>query len=151
MDIERRQPLNSSTEPDRTSGELRKVLDWLGEAGDARASAEYSPAVDVIERADAIEIVADVPGVPRDAIRVVFTNHSIVIAGRKLPSGCEHREAAFHFAERRFGLFARVIRLASAVEPTKARASLRGGELHVTLPRIDERRGRGIPIAIEAV
>ena len=148
MDFDRRQS-DGSAEGDLTSGELRKILDWLGESGDARASAAYSPAVDVVERPDAIEIVADLPGVAHDAIRVVFTNHSVVIAGRKLPPGCEQREAAFHFAERRFGLFARVIRLTTAVDAVNARASLRGGELHVLLPRIDERRGRGIPIAID--
>ena len=139
------------TGADRTSGELKKILAWLDESGAATPSAECSPAVDVLERPDAIEIVADVPGVPRDAIRVVFTNHSVVIAGRKIPPGCDQRDAAFHFAERRFGLFARVIPIAGAVDATKARASLRGGELHVSLPRIDERRGPGIPIAIETV
>jgi HSP20 family protein len=150
MYIERRES-GSSTDADRTSGELREILAWLGESGVSAVSAEYSPAIDVIERADAIEIVADVPGVPHDAIRLVFANHSVVIAGRKLPTGCEQREAAFHFAERRFGLFARVIALTTPVDATRARASLRGGELHVSLPRIDERRGRGIPIAIDAV
>jgi HSP20 family protein len=149
MDFDRRQPGGSSSE-ERSSDELRDILAWLGESSDAPASAEYTPAVDVIERGDAIEIVADVPGVRRDAIRVVFTNHSVVIAGRKVPPGCEQREAAFHVAERRFGLFARVIRLTIAVDATRARASLRSGELHVSLPRIDDRRGRGIPIAIDA-
>lgn len=150
MEFDRRPLGLSSTAADGASGEVRKILAWLGDSGDAAASAECSPAVDVIERADAFEIVADVPGVPRDAIRVVFTNHLVVIAGRKLPSGCDQRDAAFHFAERRFGLFARVIPLAGAVDAMRARASLRGGELHVSLPRIDERRGGGIPIAIES-
>ncbi|HET7216564.1 MAG TPA: Hsp20/alpha crystallin family protein [Vicinamibacterales bacterium] len=151
MYFERQEPGGSLRDIDRTTTELRKLLAWLEESGTETPSAEYTPPIDVIERADAIEIVADMPGVSRDAIRILFTQNSVVVAGRKIPPGCAHREAAFHVAERTFGLFARAIRLTTAVDASRARASLRGGELHITLPRIDERRGRGIPIAIESV
>ena len=51
-------------------------------------------------------------------------------------------EAAFHVAERTFGRFARGVRLTGAFDVGRADARLRAGELRVTLPRIDERRGR---------
>lgn len=111
---------------------------------------EYRPPVDVIETAESIEIVADLPGVPAESVRVTFTGGTLVVAGRKPAPICAHREAAFHLAERTFGHFACVVGCEVAVDAGRARATLSAGELHVVLPRIDERRGREIPIAVES-
>jgi HSP20 family protein len=104
--------------------------------------------MDVVETAEGIAVVLDLPGVAAAAIRVVFTQGTLVVAGRKLPPPCAHREAAFHLAERSFGRFARAIRLAGAVDAGRAAAVLAGGELTITLPRIEERRGRDIQIPV---
>jgi HSP20 family protein len=120
-----------------------------GFPGDGEAI-EYRPPVDVFETADAVEIVADLPGVPPDAVRVTFTENTLVVAGRKRAPQCAHREAAFHLAERTFGRFVCVVRCELAVDAGRARATLHAGELRVVLPRIDERRGREIAIAIES-
>jgi HSP20 family protein len=111
---------------------------------------EYRPPVDVIETADSIEVVADLPGLPADSVRITFTGGRLVIAGRKRAPLCAHREAAFHLAERTFGHFACVVRCEVAVDAGRARATFARGELHVVLPRIDERRGREIPITVES-
>lgn len=132
--------------------DLRRVLDWLETEGFAPGGpAEFAPPMDVVETATAVEIVADLPGIAAEEIRVVCTNGIVVVAGRKLSPGCEHGEAAFHLAERSFGSFARFFRLSPAIDAGRARATLVSGELHVIIPRIEERRGREIriPIATE--
>jgi HSP20 family protein len=130
--------------------ELRPFIDKLeADEPEAPSAVEYRPPVDIIETADAIEIVADLPGVSRSSLRIVFTSGTLVITGRKRPPACEHRDAAFHLAERGFGRFAWGVRLATAIDAGQARAVFEAGELRVTLPRIDERRGREIRIAIE--
>ena len=114
------------------------------------ASSLYSPALDVVETAEAIEVYLDVPGIPPSAIRVLFKDGSLVIVGEKLatePLGPEG--SAFHLVERGFGRFARVVRLSTAVDASRAKASLAGGELRITVPRIEERRGREIAVPIE--
>ena len=116
--------------------------------GDAEI-VEYRPPVDVIETAASVEVVADLPGIPADSVRVTFTEGTLVISGRKRAPRCAHHEAAFHLAERTFGHFACVVRCEVAVDAGRARAMLAGGELHIVLPRIDERRGREIPITVE--
>lgn len=127
----------------------RREFDASGSPGEADAI-EYRPPVDVIETASAIEIVADLPGIAPDAVRVAFSGNTLVVAGRKHTPHCAHREAAFHLAERTFGRFVCVVRCDTAVDAGRARATLRAGELHVVLPRIDERRGHEIAIAIES-
>jgi HSP20 family molecular chaperone IbpA len=41
-----------------------------------------------------------------------------------------------------------VLRLAGALDAGRAHATLTAGELHVVLPRIEERRGREVPIPV---
>ena len=130
--------------------ELKRVFDLLeAEAKASGPPGECSPAVDVIESPTQIEVIVDLPGLTRDEVQVVFTRGTLLIAGIKRPSVCSHSDAAFHLAERAFGRFARMVRLAGAVDAGAASASLEAGELRVVVPRIAERRGREIRIAVE--
>ena len=126
------------------------MLEALARDQHGGAAAECSPPLDVVETTATVEVVMDVPGVLPDAIHVVFSRGALLIAGQKLPPTCEHREAAFHLAERSFGRFARAVRLSGALDGGRATASLSGGELRVVLPRIAERRGRDIRIPVQA-
>ena len=130
--------------------ELRRVFDLLD--GDARASAppgECNPSVDVFESPDAVEIVMDLPGVKSDQLQIVFARGTLLIAGTKRPPVCSHSDAAFHLAERAFGRFVRAVRISGAVDAGQARPTLAGGELRIRIPRIAERRGAEIRLAIE--
>lgn len=129
--------------------DLRRILDWLDHDGlPAGGPAEFTPAMDVLETSAGIEIVADLPGIPVEALRVVFTHGALVVAGQKLPAPCEHPDAMFRLAERSFGRFARVFRLSGPYDAGRARARLTAGELRVVVPRIEERRGGEIRIPI---
>jgi HSP20 family protein len=129
--------------------DLRRLLDLVDEGGRSTGTAgDCSPPFDLIETATALELIMDLPGVGADAVQVVFARSTLVIAGQKLPAACEHRDAAFHLAERAFGRFARAVRVTGAFDGGRAEAMLRGGELRVVLPRIDERRGAEIRIPV---
>ena len=130
--------------------ELKRLFDVLeGEAKASGPPGECNPAVDVVESPTEVEVIVDLPGLTREEVQVVFTRGSLLVAGIKRPSVCSHSDAAFHLAERAFGRFARVIRIAGAVDAGRARATLSSGELRVVVPRITERRGREIRIAVE--
>ena len=133
--------------------ELRRLFEQLTDAAErGAASAECTPPLDVIETAQGIEILMDIPGVAAEGLQVVVARNTVMVIGRKTPPGCEHhREAAFHIAERGFGRFARWVRLSGAFDVGRGAATLRDGELRVTLPRIEERRGRErrIPVRTE--
>lgn len=124
--------------------ELRRLFDRLTIADvSGGAAAECTVPLDVVETPGGIEVVVDLAGVSADAVTIVVARDTLLIMGHKTPSGCEHqREAAFHAAERTFGRFARGVRLDGAFDTGRADATLRAGELRVTLPRIEDRRGR---------
>ena len=129
--------------------ELRRLFDLLdGESQAAGGTGECTPPLDVVESPTHLEIVMDLPGVKPDAVQLVFARGTLVIAGTKLPASCGHRDAAFHMAERTFGRFGRAVRVGGAVDAGQARATLLKGELRIVFPRLEERRGREIRIAI---
>jgi len=104
--------------------------------------------LDIVETAQGMEVILDLPGVPASSLDIVFADNLLVITGEKLPSMCEHADAGFHIAERGFGRFRRAIRVDGAYDGGRAAASLARGELRVVLPRIEERRGAPIRIAV---
>ena len=130
------------------SDEVRQVFLELGRIFSAESLAgECSPALDVYETDDAIEIAVDLPGADTSAIRVLSKGDSVLIVGEKPPRRVRG-ESSFHLVERGYGRFARAVRVARSCDASKARAALVDGELRITLPKIAERRGRAIPIAI---
>jgi len=130
--------------------EVRRVFLEFGRSFGAESLAgECSPAIDVFETDDALEVTVDLPGVDPVAVRVVMKADVLLIVGEKTPRR-RIVESSFHLVERGFGRFARTVRLGRACDPAKARATLAGGELRVSIPKLAERRGRTIPITVRA-
>jgi len=109
---------------------------------------EWSPAVDVFESRDRLVVVVEVPGLPPESLRVVFRERELVLAGerraRRTGAG-----STFLCLERPHGRFERAIPLDVPVDVALARATLAGGVLTVSLPRLRERRGRETTVPIE--
>jgi HSP20 family protein len=128
--------------------EVQRVFLELGRAfGGESLAGECSPAIDVFESDDALEIAVDLPGVDLMAVRVLGKGDSILIAGDKAARRARG-ESSFHLVERGYGRFARVIRLARACDTSNARATLIDGVLRVSVPKIAERRSRAICITV---
>lgn len=130
------------------SDEVRRVFLELGRVfGSESLAGECMPPVDVYETDDALEITVDVPGADPAAVRVLGKGDSLLIAGEKAARRVRG-ESSFHLVERGYGRFARVVRLTRACDTSRARATLSAGELRITVPKIADRRGRVIPIAV---
>lgn len=127
---------------------VRRVFLELGRAFSAESlTGECAPPVDVYETDDTIEIAVDLPGVAPAAVRLLSKGDAILIVGEKAPRRAG-RDSSFHLVERGYGRFARVVRLARPCDTSKARATLVEGELRLSIPKMAERRGRTIRIAV---
>ena len=130
------------------SDEVRRVYLELGRAFSSESLAgECAPALDVYETDDTLEITVDLPGVDPSAIRVIAKGDSVLVAGEK-SARRTRAESSFHLVERGYGRFARVVRLGRACDTAQAKATLTAGELRVSIPKISDRRGRSVPIAV---
>jgi HSP20 family protein len=140
-----------SSESAELADDIRELFQDLASTlrHDLRAySGECHPSLDVVETDAAMEVVIDVSGVPKDALRVLIRDGVLIIAGEKAPP-LSKGEQTFHLVEREFGRFARAVRLTGAFDIAKSHARLAEGELTVVLPKMTDRRGRAhrVPIS----
>jgi HSP20 family protein len=143
----------SFPEVNELSDDVRRVFEELerqhGHAGRC-LSGIHTPPIDVLETPGSVEVLVDLPGVRPEEVRLLFRHASLVVAGEKAGGDpCGPEGAAFHLVERSFGRFARVIRLNLAINASAARAVLLNGELRISIPVVEERRGREIAVPIE--
>jgi HSP20 family protein len=134
----------------RDAGEdLRRRFSWLDqEVAPGEGASADNPPMDVLETDAGVEIILDLPGIDVHSVTVTYKDGAVVIAGHKRPTRCRHGQAAFHLAERSFGRFRRSVPLAGAFDANRARATLAAGELHIELPRLEDRRGQPIRINV---
>ncbi len=127
--------------------DLRRIFLELGQGSAASLTGEYSPPLDVHETDGFLEITVDLPAVDARAMRILAKGDTILVAGLKAPRRSQG-DASFHLVERGYGRFARAVRLTTPCDVASARATFAHGELRIALPKIAERRGRPVPIAI---
>lgn len=131
--------------------DVRRLLNEIGEGGVRSAAAgDCLPPLDVLETDDAVQVLVDLPGVPASAVRVLLKGPVILIAGEKWAECPGPKAGGYHLVERGSGRFARAVRLSGAFDGSRVEATLINGELRVTLPKIAERRGRGLPIPVRS-
>jgi HSP20 family molecular chaperone IbpA len=117
--------------------------------GVAATAGDCRPPLDVIETPRSVDIVMDVPGVPADLLRVVVARSTLLVVGSKPDTGLRE-QGRLHIAERSHGCFARVVRLTGAFDAARAKAVVTRGQLRVSLPALEERRGDVLRIPVKS-
>ena len=129
-----------------TRREIDRVFDrFFGQA--ASVTGPWSPMVDVRETKDAIEVVAELPGLRLDDVEVSIENNVLTVSGEKKQEVAEgHPEAEYHLIERRCGRFERSFTLPRTVDAEKISARFEHGLLTVTLPKAEAAKPRRVEI-----
>ena len=132
--------------------DVRRLFHELGQGGIGRGATagDCLPPLDVLETDDSVQILMDLPGVAANAVRVLLKADVVLIAGAKWAKGPAAGTGGYHLVERGSGRFARAVRLSGAFDGARVRAVLAEGELRITLPKLAERRGRGVMVPVEA-
>src|SRR5690348_3836112 len=119
-------------------------LDW--QSPDSVAAA-WVPPVDVFEQPDAIRIVAEVPGVKPEDVKISLENNVLTIHGTK-QQVAEERAERVHRYERTYGTFERSFTLPATVDAGSIKASYEHGVLTVTLPKAEKAKPRQIEVQV---
>lgn len=117
---------------------MRRELAWGG-----------APAVDIVEKDDAWEVTAEVPGMEEKDIEVTIAGGALTIKGQKQEDK-EEKKKGYHLRERRFGSFERRFPLPEGVDADRSDATFRKGVLTVTLPKKPEARKPGKQIKVKS-
>jgi HSP20 family protein len=105
----------------------------------------YAPAVDVVERADAYEITAELPGVKPENVDVKLENGILTLSGSRHFESKDERDG-YHRVERRYGAFTRSFSLPNEVRGEEITAELKDGVLTVKVPKDARVLARKIPV-----
>ena len=106
----------------------------------------WSPAIEVRERNNNVEITAELPGMNKEDVKVECTDDGVLLEGEKRREHEQH-EGGVHRSERSYGRFYRLIPLPEGAESDKAKAEFKNGILTVQVPISEQKRkGRQIQI-----
>jgi HSP20 family protein len=130
-------------------GRLYAALQEATEAENPLASDTWAPPVDLCETEQAISIRVELPGVTAEQINVGLCNTKIRIWGEKKRRPNRRRIISYLCSERSFGKFARLVPLRWTVCIRTATAELSNGMLHIRLPKIEDRRGEEVLVAVK--
>ena len=113
---------------------IREFGNVRREAGKPRISEEREPLVDVIEDEDTVTVVAELPGVDKENIKVRATENKVIISARG-PDKKYYKE----------------VELPTKVKPETAKATYKNGVLEVRLEKVEKKKIKeeGIEVKIE--
>ena len=115
----------------------------LGEGSSAGSA--WTPAVAILDAADAIVLKAELPGLSPEDIDIEIDDNVLTLKGeRRFDEKVE--EGRYYRVERAYGSFQRSVTLPQGVRPDEITATFDSGVLTVRVPKADEVKPRKIAV-----
>lgn len=147
-----RRPNDPGSDLAQLQGRLTRLMNesfgpWpaLGDGGTIASA--WVPAVDVFEDQEAIRIMAELPGVRPEDVKISLENTTLTLRGEK-KQVAEEKTERVHRYERAYGTFERTFTLPSTVDTDRIQANYENGILTVTLPKVERARPKEIPVDV---
>ena len=102
---------------------------------DDSGASMVAPRIDIDETDQAIQVSAELPGVPKDAFDVSIDGDVLIIRGEKR---CERKDEEARVSECFYGTFQRAIQLPFAPDPDKVEATCENGVLKLIVPKPEQ-------------
>lgn len=104
----------------------------------------YRPDVDIVERADELVILADMPGVKSEDIDIKFEDGTLSIYARVANGRLEHETLLLH----EYGIndYCRTFRISESIDPSRISAEMASGVLTLHLPKAESAKPRKIKV-----
>lgn len=109
----------------------------------------FVPRVDIIEEKDNMMVVAEVPGMEKNDIKVLVENGILTISGDKKPVMERKEDAGYVRCELCSGAFSRSFTLPEHVDAEKITADYKNGLLTIMLPKSEKSKPKEINVAIK--
>jgi HSP20 family protein len=104
----------------------------------------YSPAVDIFENEHAITLLADMPGVKAQDLKIDLRENVLTLTGRATaPESANEQDVVREYGS---GTFFRQFTLAESIDQSKIDAKLADGVLRLELPKVEKAKPRQISV-----
>lgn len=104
----------------------------------------YSPAVDIFENDNSITVLADMPGVKAQDLKIDLRENVLTLTGRV--ASPESPKESDVIREFQTGTFFRQFTLSETIDQAKIDAKLTDGVLRLELPKVEKARPRQITV-----
>ena len=112
----------------------------------AAGEAQWAPALEVQEEANAYTVHAEVPGARKEDLQLSLHDDVLTLSGERKQEK-EVKDGEVYCSERVYGRFQRTVTLPKPVDSTKVTAAYKDGVLTITLPKTDAAKPRNIDIS----
>ncbi|MEW6509093.1 MAG: Hsp20/alpha crystallin family protein [Bacteroidota bacterium] len=96
----------------------------------------FNPRIDISEDETTFNVVAEIPGIKKDNLKITLQDNILTIEGEKKKAE-EVEEKNYYRSERVFGNFKRCFTLPSEVDSEKVDAKFEDGILKITLKKLE--------------
>jgi len=117
---------------------INRVFNDSFQKNDLSGAGEWLPPVDIYETETEIVILAELPGIPEDAIDIQLNEGVLILRGEK-SSPHDNETDSYYRLERPFGKFSRSFTLPNGLELSDIKASIRDGVLKITIVKARNR------------
>lgn len=105
---------------------------------------QFVPAVDIFETAEAVTLLADMPGVSKDGVDIKLEDGILTLKGNAVEHASEGRRELLR--EYEVGNFNRRFTISEAIDQDKISASIANGVLKVVLHKVKPAQPRKIEV-----
>lgn len=131
---------------DALRAHMRRLLHSLERPEMSGDNGAWTPAVDIVETAEAVIIIAELAGVSRQDLKIMVDGQVVRLYGRREPT-LRVAGARYHRMEIETGEFVRSFRVTVPIASERVEASLSDGLLRIVLPK----RARTASVEVQAV
>ena len=106
----------------------------------------FVPAVDIFETPETLVLVADMPGVSGDQVKLDLKENHLTLYGTVVPPlGAGEAMVAQEYS---IGDFQRDFHLGSLIDQSKIEASMKDGVLRLVMPKVEKAKPRKIEVKV---
>ena len=131
--------------------EINRVFGNVNDGESSSATAEWAPAVDVMEYIDRFELLVDVPGVDPKQVEITLDNSVLTLSGERRDQQTVDKNGSSELQqqrrERRLGRFHRRFILPDTVDAEKVTATGRDGVLSISIAKQAKAQPRRISVS----
>jgi len=131
-------------------GEVNRLFDdffGVPRKADEHERLHWTPRVNIEEVKDRFEIIAELPGLKKDDVKIEVKDRVLTFTGEKKVENEDKGRNVFLF-ERAYGRFCRTFTLPDNVDTDKIAAEFRDGLLKIDIPKTEEVKPKEIEVKV---
>lgn len=137
--------MNIQEEMNRLFDRFFSPVRW--EEPELASSAAWYPQMDIKENKDEFVVIAEIPGMKKDDIHVVYKDGVLSIEGERKQEK-EEKDVNYHRVERQYGKFCRTFQMPTQIKQDQISAKYKDGVLELHLPKAEEVKAKEIEVKV---